>query len=67
MKAQNGWSDNRFYKLLSFLGDIFPEDNNIPKSIYRTKKTLLMQVDVRCVKFQNGSKTLRRKMIKEYK
>ena len=33
LKARNRWSDNGFFQLVSFLGDIFPQDNNIPNSM----------------------------------
>ena len=41
LKARNGWSDNKFSQLLSLLENILLEDNNIPKSVYEVKKTLL--------------------------
>ena len=40
LKACNGWSDNEFSQLLSLLRDVIPKDNNIPNSMYETKKIL---------------------------
>ena len=40
LKARNGRRDNNFSQLLSLLGYILPKDNNIPNSMYETKKIL---------------------------
>jgi hypothetical protein len=40
LKAKNGWSDKSFTSLLELLGEMLPENNLIPDSIYRAKKLL---------------------------
>ncbi|XP_060963220.1 uncharacterized protein LOC133032787 [Cannabis sativa] len=40
LKARNGWSDNGFSQILSYMCEIFPEGNNIPSSTYEAKKIL---------------------------
>jgi hypothetical protein len=38
MKANNGWSDKGFNKLLQFLNDLLPKANVLPRSTYQAKK-----------------------------
>jgi uncharacterized protein with PIN domain len=40
LKAKNGWSDKSFTSLLQLLGDILPDNNELPNSIYKAKKLL---------------------------
>ncbi|KAK9178264.1 hypothetical protein WN943_027454 [Citrus x changshan-huyou] len=40
VKGNYGWSDKGFSALLEVLADILPNNNNLPKSMYETKKTM---------------------------
>ena len=40
LKGKYGWSDTSFSDLLSFLVDMLPEYNTLPKCTYEAKKTL---------------------------
>ena len=40
VKGKYGWSDQRFSALLEVLSDMFPDKNNVPKSMYEAKKTM---------------------------
>ena len=40
VKGRFGWFNNSFSALLSVLVDAFPENNEIPTSMYETKKTM---------------------------
>ena len=40
LKAKHRWSDKKFSKLLSLLGELLPKDNEMPSSFYEVKKTL---------------------------
>ena len=40
VKGRFGWSDSSFYALLSVLTNAFPENNEIPTSMYEAKKTM---------------------------
>ena len=40
LKAKNGWSDKSFTSLLELLGDMLPENNELPLSTYRARKML---------------------------
>jgi hypothetical protein len=48
LKAKNGWSDKNFTSLLQLLGDMLPNQNELPDSTYRAKKLLchlMMEVE----------------------
>ncbi|XP_078156588.1 uncharacterized protein LOC144552481 [Carex rostrata] len=38
--ASNGWSDKSFTALLKILGDMLPDENELPRSCYQAKKLL---------------------------
>ena len=40
LKAKNNWSDKSFTDLLKLLGDMLPEDNELPDTTYQAKKIL---------------------------
>ena len=40
LKADSGWSDSSFTRLLEFLHDSHPKDNGIPVSLYQAKKLM---------------------------
>ena len=40
LKAKNGWSDKSFTSLLELLGDMLPENNELPLSTYQARKML---------------------------
>ena len=40
LKAKNGWSDKSFTSLLELLGDMLPENNELPVSTYVARKML---------------------------
>ena len=40
LKARHGVSNKFFSELLAFLGELLPENNEIPKSFYEARKTL---------------------------
>ena len=40
LKARFGWSDKSFSELLQMLGDMLPLNNELPLSMYESKKTL---------------------------
>ena len=40
LKAKNNWSDKSFTDLLQLLGDMFPENNELPDTTYKAKKIL---------------------------
>ena len=40
LKAKYSWSDKSFTDLLSLLGEILPDDNKLPLSLYDAKKSL---------------------------
>ena len=40
LKAKNNWSDKSFTDLLRLLGDMFPENNELPDTTYKAKKIL---------------------------
>ena len=40
LKARHGWSDKSFSDLLALLGEMLPNDNEMPHSFYEAKKTL---------------------------
>jgi hypothetical protein len=48
LKAKNEWSDKNFTSLLQLLGDILPDQHELPDSTYRAKKTI--------VSFDDGSR-----------
>ena len=47
LKASNNWSDKSFTALLKLLGDMLPDENELPRSCYQAKKLLCpMGLDV---------------------
>jgi len=38
IKARHGWSDTSFNEFLSVLGDLLPQENNVPANTYYAKK-----------------------------
>ncbi|KAL4035634.1 hypothetical protein IC575_004337 [Cucumis melo] len=40
LKVRYGWSNTSFFELLSIISDLLPDNNEIPTSLYETKKTL---------------------------
>jgi hypothetical protein len=42
LKANNGWSDNSFSKLLSLLAKLLLKPNTLPISTYRAKKLICL-------------------------
>ena len=40
LKVKSGWSDKSFSELLKLLGEMLPDQNEIPTSMYEAKKTL---------------------------
>jgi hypothetical protein len=42
LKAKNCWSDKSFTYLLQLIGDMLPENNELPNSIYKTKNSYVL-------------------------
>ena len=40
LKAKYSWSDKSFTDLLSLFGEMLPDDNELPSSLYDAKKSL---------------------------
>ncbi|KAK9289837.1 hypothetical protein L1049_007997 [Liquidambar formosana] len=40
LKGRYGWSDKSFSELLGLLGEMLPDNNEMPSSMYEAKKTL---------------------------